>query len=67
MVYVYDNENCLNDKGNNDKFKMIEEIPVLTDVQIKYYEEILKSRANYLIMLAGNLQNNRTKGRIYFK
>ncbi len=67
MVYVYDNENCLNDKWNNDKFKMIEEIPVLTDVQIKYYEEILKSRANYLIMLAGNLQNNRTKGRIYFK
>ena len=67
MVYVYDKENCLNDKWNNDKFKMIEEIPVLTDVQIKYYEEILKSRANYLIMLAGNLQNNRTKGRIYFK
>ena len=67
MVYVYDNEDCLNDKWNNDKFKMIEEIPVLTDVQIKYYEEILKSRANYLIMLAGNLQNNRTKGRIYFK
>ena len=67
MVYVYDNENCLNDKWNNDKFKMIEEIPVLTDQPIKYYEEILKSRANYLIMLAGNLQNNRTKGRIYFK
>ena len=67
MVYVYDNENCLNDKWNNDKFKMIEEIPVLTDVQIKYYEEILKARGNYLIMLAGNLQNNRTKGRIYFK
>ncbi len=61
MVYVYDNENCLNDKWNNDKFKMVEEIPVLTDVQIKYYEEILKSRANHLIMLAGNLQNNRTK------
>ncbi len=67
MVYVYDNENCLNDKWNNDKFKMVEEIPVLTDVQIKYYEEILKARANHLIMLAGNLQNNRTKGRIYFK
>ena len=67
MVYVYDNENCLNDKWNNDKFKMIEEIPVLTDVQIKYYEEILKSRANYLIMLAGNFQNNRIKGQIYFK
>ena len=67
MVYVYDNENCLNDKWNNDKFKMIEEIPVLTDVQIKYYEEILKSRATPPRMLAGNLQNNRTKGRIYFK
>lgn len=42
-------------------FKMIEEIPVLTDIQIKYYEEILKARADHLITLAGNLQNNRTK------
>lgn len=25
------------------------------------YEEILKARANHLIMLADNLQNNRTK------
>ena len=40
---------------------MVEEIPVLTDIQIKYYEEILKARANHLIMLAGNLQNNKTK------
>lgn len=54
MVYVYGNGNCLNDKWNWDKFKMIEEIPVLTDIQIKYYEEILKSRADHLIMLAGN-------------
>lgn len=42
-------------------FKMIEEIPVLTDVQIKYYEEILKARAGYLTMLFENLQNNKTK------
>ncbi len=25
------------------------------------YEEILKARADHLIMLAGNIQNNRTK------
>ena len=42
-------------------FKMVEEIPVLTDIQIKYYEEILKARANHLIMLAGNWQNKKTK------
>ena len=40
---------------------MVEEIPVLTDIQIKYYEEILKARANHLIMLAGNWQNKKTK------
>lgn len=42
-------------------FKMVEEIPVLTDVQVRYYEEILKARARYLASLSEKLQDNRAK------
>ena len=42
-------------------FRMIEEIPVLTDIQVCYYEEILKARAGYLADLSAKVSGKNYK------